>query len=100
VWYIIFLFFLQFFQGPGNYRDVAQNRRNDVIFQPRMASFDIRMFLSFIQADAYEPLTVEAVAYIIKDRATAQKVADATVSNPVGNEVLTNVLVGGPFRPG
>jgi hypothetical protein len=41
------------------------------------------MLKSFIQANAYEPLTVEAVSYIIKDRATAQKVADATVSNPV-----------------
>mmetsp|Transcript_27642 Transcript_27642/g.39532 ORF Transcript_27642/g.39532 Transcript_27642/m.39532 type:complete len:1235 (+) Transcript_27642:139-3843(+) len=89
-----------FSEGPGNYRDVAQNRRNDVIFQPRMASFDIRMFLSFIQADGYEPLTVEAVVFIIQDEATAQKVADATVSDPKSNEVLVNVLLGGPFRPG
>ena len=50
-----------FSQGPGNYRDVAQNRRNDVIFTPRMGSFVIRQFLSYIQADGYEPLTVEAV---------------------------------------
>ena len=58
------------------------------------------MFLSFIQADAYEALTVEAVAFIVKYRALAQKVADATVSDPVGDEVLMNILVGGPFRPG
>jgi hypothetical protein len=27
-----------FSQGPGNFRDIAQNRRNDVTF-PRMGSF-------------------------------------------------------------
>jgi hypothetical protein len=87
-------------QGPGNYRDVAQNRRNDVIFQPRMASFDVKMFLSFIQADAYEPMTVEAISFIVKDKAAATRIADKTVSDPKQNEVLGDILVGGPFRPG
>eukprot|EP00804_Cyclotella_cryptica_P012389 CCRYP_010837-RJ/>CCRYP_010837-RJ protein AED:0.20 eAED:0.20 QI:1618/0.8/0.66/1/0.4/0.33/6/0/687 len=29
-----------FSQGPGNFRDVAQNRRNDVIINPRIGSFN------------------------------------------------------------
>jgi hypothetical protein len=62
-----------FSQGPGNYRDIAQNRRNDVTFLPRMGSFDVQMFLSYIQADGYEPLTVEAIAYIIHDEAVIDK---------------------------
>ena len=94
------IFCVLLYQGPGNYRDVAQNRRNDVIFQPRMASFDVRMFLSFIQADGYEPLTVEAIAFIVSDKEHAQAIADAAVSDPKQNEVLGNILVGGPFRPG
>jgi hypothetical protein len=81
-------------QGPGNYRDIAQNRRNDVTFYPRMGSFDIQMFLSYIQADGYEPLTVEAVVFRYDDKNKAKKVADL-VSN-----TLYNVLRGGPFRPG
>lgn len=56
-----------FSQGPGNYRDIAQNRRDDVTFLPRVGSFDVQMFLSYIQADGYEPLTVEAVSYIFEE---------------------------------
>jgi len=90
-----------FSQGPGAFRDVAQNRRNDVIFQPRMASFDVRMFLSFIQADAYEPLTVEAVSYKVPSLESAKSIADRTVlSDPESNQVLVNILSGGGFRPG
>ena len=62
-------------QGPGNYRDVAQNRRNDVSFSPRIGSFDVQQFLSFIQADGYEPLTVEAVVYLMHNEALASKLA-------------------------
>lgn len=62
-------------QGPGNYRDVAQNRRNDVSFSPRIGSFDVQEFLSFIQADGYEPLTVEAVVYLMHDESAAAKVS-------------------------
>lgn len=47
-----------FSQGPGNFPDVVQNRRDDVFFNPRIGSFNVRMFLSFIQADGYEPLSV------------------------------------------
>jgi hypothetical protein len=89
-----------FSQGPGNYRDVAQNRRNDVTFTPRVASFDIQMFLSFIQADAYEPLTVEAVVFRYEDPAFAAEVAKNVTNDEKSAEVLEKVLNGGPFRPG
>lgn len=89
-----------FSQGPGNYRDVAQNRRNDVTFFPRLASFDIQMFLSYIQADGYEPLTVEAVVYRFGDPQMARDVAQAVTADMKSAEVLGNVLNGGPFRPG
>ena len=64
-----------FSQGPGNYRDVAQNRRDDVTFLPRMGAYDVKVFLSYIQADGYEPLTVEAVAYMFEDKHITQKLA-------------------------
>ena len=47
-----------FSQGPGNFRDVNQNRRLDVLLQPSVGDFNVRMFLSFVQADGYNPLTV------------------------------------------
>ena len=89
-----------FSQGPGNYRDVAQNRRNDVTFFPRMGSFNIQMFLSFIQADGYEPLTVEAVAYRFEDPQVAINVAKKVTADAKSADVLAKVLNGGPFRPG
>jgi len=89
-----------FSQGQGNFRDVAQNRRDDVTFTPRIGSFDVQMFLAFIQADAYEPLTVEAVIYFINDKNVAAQIAAESTGDPKSAEVLTNVLNGGPFRPG
>ncbi|CAB9529776.1 expressed unknown protein [Seminavis robusta] len=89
-----------FSQGPGNYRDVAQNRRDDVAFTPRMGSFDVQQFLSFIQADGYEPLTVEAVVYQFTDSAKAAEAAKAVTGDPKSEDTLTKVLKGGPFRPG
>ena len=89
-----------FSQGPGNYRDVAQNRRNDVVFTPRMGSFVIRQFLSFIQADGYEPLTVEAVAYLVEDHAQAARVAATIAADYNSSAVIGNILGGGIFRPG
>ena len=68
-----------FSQGHGNFRDVAQNRRDDVTFTPRIGSFDIQMFLSFIQADAYEPLTVEAVLFQIKDPNVGAEIASVEI---------------------
>ena len=87
-------------QGPGNYRDVAQNRREDVTLTPRIGAFNVKMFLSYIQADGYEPLTVEAVVYMITDPNVAAAVAGLTTADPKSAEVLTNILNGGPFRPG
>jgi len=89
-----------FSQGHGNFRDVAQNRRDDVTFTPRIGSFDVQMFLSFIQADAYEPLTVEAVIFSIKDPNVAATIASQCTGDPKSAEIMTNVLTGGPFRPG
>lgn len=90
-----------FSQGPGNYRDVAQNRRNDVVFSPRIGAFVVKQFLSFIQADGYEPLTVEAVAYLVEDPSKAARVA-GLISNPKDKsaEVVGNIIGGGIFRPG
>lgn len=47
-----------FSQGPGNFRDVNQNRRLDVFYSPEIGDFNVRMFLSFCQADGFNPLTV------------------------------------------
>lgn len=50
-------------QGNGNFRDMNQNRRNDVFFNPQVGSFNIKMFYSLIQADGYNPLNVQGTTF-------------------------------------
>ncbi|MBN1121206.1 MAG: cellobiose phosphorylase [Anaerolineae bacterium] len=45
-------------QGNGNYRDVNQNRREDVWLNPRVGDFNVRSFMNLIQADGYNSLVV------------------------------------------
>lgn len=44
--------------GPGNFRDVNQNRRSDLLFTPYIKDYNIRIFFSLIQADGQNPLNV------------------------------------------
>lgn len=58
------------------------------------------MFLSYIQADGYEPLTVEAVVYMFTDSNKAKEVAKQVTTDANSAKILGEVLKGGPFRPG
>ncbi|RMH59900.1 MAG: hypothetical protein D6679_00445 [Candidatus Hydrogenedentota bacterium] len=50
-------------QGNGNYRDVCQNRRNDVFFEPAAGLENIRLFVDLLQIDGWNPLVIEPVRY-------------------------------------
>lgn len=50
-------------QGNGNFRDVLQNRRNDLFFEPKIKAFNIAQFASFIQADGYNPLNIAGLSF-------------------------------------
>lgn len=93
-----------FSQGPGSFRDVIQNRKNDVVFNPRIGSFNVRTFLSFIQADGYEPYSVEAVVFTIDKKSLCDDIATQAVGPADGHraqrEALSGILNNGPFRPG
>jgi len=45
-------------QGSGNYRDINQNRRCDIYFNPRVAEDNILRFFNLIQLDGFNPLVV------------------------------------------
>lgn len=74
-------------KGPGNFRDILQNRRNDVFFNPRIGAFNVKVFLSYIQADGYNPLTVEATVFMIHDRQQCDRLATLAVGSAVGKKV-------------
>jgi hypothetical protein len=87
-----------FSQGPGNFRDVNQNRRVDVSVTPYIKDFNIRTFLSLVQLDGYNPLSVTSTLFKM-DKSGAKQVM-ALLEIPKGlDETITNILTA-PFRPG
>lgn len=93
-----------FSEGPGRFNDLAQHRRNDIFFVPRVGSFNVKMFLSLLQADGYNPHTVESVEFTIANKITCSEIAAAAVGQADGHraqrEALIKILNSGPFRPG
>ena len=83
-------------QGNGNFRDVCQNRRSDVLFVPEVDDFNLKMFGSFIQADGYNPLAIQGSSFEIKDKA---KVKDVVKELFNGNPIMMDALHG-KFTPG
>jgi hypothetical protein len=74
------------------------------MFQPRIGSYNVRSFVSYIQADGYNPLKIEAPSFTIEDVENCQRIAFTAVGEADGHraqrEMLTGILNAGPFRPG
>lgn len=47
-----------FSEGDGNFRDICQNRRNDVLFWPEVGKREVVEFIELIQLDGYNPLEI------------------------------------------
>ncbi len=52
-----------FSSGPGNFRDVNQNRRSDLYFVNKVGDYNIKIFFSLIQMDGQNPLTVKPLLF-------------------------------------
>jgi hypothetical protein len=83
-------------QGNGSFRDVCQNRRNDTILNPDVKTFNIKMFASFIQADGFNPLSINGSSFELLDKSKAQQLAKELFS---GNETMKQLLEN-TFTPG
>lgn len=68
-------------QGNGNFRDVLQNRRNDLFFEPNIKAFNIVQFASFIQADGYNPLNIAGLSFRYEGNSISKEV-DALLAHP------------------
>ncbi|MCL2322290.1 MAG: cellobiose phosphorylase, partial [Oscillospiraceae bacterium] len=55
-------------QGNANFRDVNQNRRNDVNFFPFIGDSNIRSFFNLLQLDGFNPLVVKGSAFSVSDQ--------------------------------
>lgn len=81
-------------QGNGNYRDVNQNRRNDVWFNPQVHDQHVRTFLNLIQADGYNPLIVKGLTFSADDEHKVKSILDAGVK-PESREKLKELVTHG-----
>lgn len=84
-------------QGNGNFRDVNQNRRNDIWFNHDIGETAIHDFFSLQQADGYNPLIVKGLSF----RAESGGKLDAVLGRCVKkrSKKLWDYLVNG-FQPG
>lgn len=86
-------------QGNGNFRDVNQNRRNDVFFQKEIGDFNIKTFYQLIQMDGYNPLEVRPSTFTIKPE-QAEAVTKLLQEN-IGPQIeKLQKIVQNPFTPG
>jgi hypothetical protein len=63
-----------FSQGNSNYRDVCQNRRNDVFFFTYTDDTNIKIFFNFLQLDGFNPLVLKGSRFKIADIKAAEKI--------------------------
>ncbi len=84
-------------QGNGNFRDVCQNRRNDVFFCPGLNDYNVRYFASLIQLDGYNPLEIRPATFTVKEGKLEE--AKTLLHEACGSDAADSVLEG-KFKPG
>ncbi len=87
-----------FSSGVGNFRDVNQNRRNDVWFNTDVAETNVHYFFNLLQPDAFNPLLCEGVRFEIEDAAECEQVLVDCVDT--GDRELVRRKLARPFTPG
>ena len=55
----------QFSEGNGDFRDVLQNRRMDLFFDPALDAKNIRYFFNLIQPDGYNPCSLRNSRFVV-----------------------------------
>ncbi len=87
-----------FSQGDGNYRDVNQNRRNEVWFDPGVRDINIKTFIDLIQLDGFNPLVIKGTQFHLKKTSGSKKI----IRNFFGKKNADSCLryLDRPFSPG
>ncbi len=84
-------------QGNGNFRDVCQNRRSDVLLHPEINDYNFHVFASLIQADGYNPLSINGSTFELVD-STKAKTLVKTIYNEENSELIQHLQ--SKFTPG
>ncbi|MDD5568435.1 MAG: cellobiose phosphorylase [Candidatus Omnitrophica bacterium] len=87
-----------FSQGNGNYRDLNQNRRNDIWFNPEIKDENLVSLFNLIQLDGFNPLVVKGSAFALKDKDRLAAKLKGICPEKNIEEVL--LFLSRPFSPG
>ncbi len=88
------LSFEPYAQGNGNFRDVCQNRRSDVLYAPFSGLDNIHTFLELLQLDGYNPLVIMPTTFTLNHLEKAMSKAPKLYQPPLKQLLLK------PFTPG
>ncbi|MBQ3835011.1 MAG: hypothetical protein II816_05810, partial [Elusimicrobia bacterium] len=86
-------------QGNGNYRDVNQNRRKDIFFNPNVKDSAVKIFYNLLQIDGGNPLVVKGTLFVLDTKSKEYKDLLNDLSNKSDEEKL-NRFFSKPFEPG
>lgn len=85
-------------QGNGNYRDVNQNRRCDLFFNPDVRESNVLQFFNLIQLDGFNPLVIKEIRFTPADPNKLDEILKEYLPKaavPLAVEYLSQ-----PFTPG
>jgi hypothetical protein len=86
-------------QGNGNYRDLNQNRRNDLWFNPEIKEENIVDLLNLIQLDGFNPLVIKGTSFTITDESKIRANLKDACPEEAANKIL-NSFARKHFSPG
>ncbi len=86
-------------QGNGNYRDVNQNRRKDIFFNPNVKDSAVKIFYNLLQIDGGNPLVVKGTLFVMDTKSKEYKDILNDLVNKSDEEKL-NKFFAKPFEPG
>ncbi|MGC9361420.1 MAG: hypothetical protein ACP5F3_00680 [Candidatus Syntrophosphaera sp.] len=85
-------------QGNGNFRDVNQNRRCDLYFNPDVREANMVQFYNLIQLDGFNPLVIKEVRFVVSDDEKLESLLAAYLDPD--NAKTLSAFLRDPFTPG
>lgn len=86
-------------QGNGNFRDVNQNRRCDLLINPDVREGNVEHFYNLLQLDGFNPLIVKTTSFSVRNRKALEKALRKAL--PAKNvRAVLEFLSGRRFAPG
>ncbi|MBN1872127.1 MAG: hypothetical protein JW800_06095, partial [Candidatus Omnitrophica bacterium] len=86
-------------QGNGAYRDINQNRRNDIFFNADVGDMNILTFMNAIQPDGFNPHLIEGIRLSIENKRGADQILKKRVPSGRDREKIKEFFKN-EFTPG